>query len=72
MPDWDWLTIWNRQAFPPDLEQPVISQPGLPQVEFTVASADLERMWEALKTRLGAILPPGGVEPPTIEDEKPQ
>jgi hypothetical protein len=31
-------------------------------------SAVLNQKPVPLKTRLGAILPPGGVEPPTIED----
>ena len=33
-------------------------------------SAVLKQKPVPLKTRLGAILPPGGVEPPTIEDEQ--
>jgi hypothetical protein len=33
-------------------------------------SAVLNQKPVPLKTRLGAILPPGGVEPPTIEDEQ--
>jgi soluble lytic murein transglycosylase len=33
-------------------------------------SAVLNQRPVPLKTRLGAILPPGGVEPPTIEDEQ--
>lgn len=51
-PDLEWRTLWARQDYPADLDEPSFS--FQPFALFAAREADLDRAWESLKARVDA------------------